>query len=167
MTAAEIIDFLKLSPLPMEGGYFRETYRSNLNIRPGQRNSVERSIATAIYYLLTPTSSSAFHKLKSDEIFHFYLGDSVEMIQIDPAGQLEHFYLGSDIFAAEQPQCLVSAGTWQASFLREGGSFALLGTTVSPGFDFQDFQLGEESLLQKEFPQHSEVIKKIFSSGGI
>jgi predicted cupin superfamily sugar epimerase len=165
MTSADdVIRVLDLKPLPDEGGYYRETYRSAKINAPGQIfgfNSPEpRVISTAIYFLVRPESFSALHRIKSDEVFHFYAGDSVEMIQIDESGNIAHVTIGSDIFNGETPQVVVRKGTWQALRLKSGGAWALMGTTVSPGFEFSDFELGEREKMIKMFPQLSDDIIK-------
>src|SRR5262249_42167355 len=113
-TAAEIIAALDLRPLPREGGYYRETYRSAKKWADGQRN-----LSTAIYYLLTPDTYSALHRLPCDEIFHFYAGDSVLMLQLWPDGTGRIVTLGPDLAAGRQPQLLVPAGVWQGSWLSD------------------------------------------------
>ena len=151
MDADELISALNLEPLPMEGGWFRETYRSANQVG-------DKALATAIYYLITPTSFSRMHRLPSDELFHFYLGDAVEQLQLfrDGAGRI--LTLGADIAAGQQPQSLVPAGTWQGTRLCYGGQFALLGTTMSPGFEFTDFEAGDCDELTKAYPSWRELI---------
>jgi uncharacterized protein len=153
MRADEIIRCLGLERLPHEGGYFRETYRSK-GVIPG----LQRHFSTAIYYLITPAEFSALHQICYDEVFHFYLGDPVEMLQISPQGQLSKIILGSAITKGQQVQALAPGEFWQGSRLVEGGQWALLGTTVAPGFDFKDFKMGERRSLLKQYPQHHEEI---------
>lgn len=158
----EIIKKLNLVPLPEEGGYYRETYRSDYGQNPGSVLGIEtedvRTISTAIYYLVSANSFSAIHRIISDEVFHFYAGDPVEMIQIDENGNLETFILGSDVMAGHQPQVVVPRGVWQALRLVEGGSWGLMGTTVAPGFEFADFEVGTREQMLNAFPQHRETI---------
>lgn len=158
-TANEIIQKLDLKPLPDEGGFYRQTYRSGDQVLlvSGIENQ-KKQVATAIYYLVTPESFSALHRLKSDEIFHFYLGDPIEMIQIDPSGGLTRIAFGSDVLNDQVPQILVPKGTWQALKLHEGGRWALMGTTVAPGFEFEDFELGNRKTMVLEFPEHKKDI---------
>lgn len=162
MTAQEIIQRLDLRPLPEEGGYYRETYRGNAASIPARTFGIDantdRTVSTAIYYLVVPESFSALHRVKSDEIFHFYSGDTVEMIQIDERGNLERFILGNNIFNGEQPQVIVPRGVWQALRLKPGGRWSLMGTTVAPGFEFEDFEVGNREQLIQTFPQHREDI---------
>lgn len=162
LSADEIRKRLKLQPHPAEGGYFAETYRSEHLLEPEALPAGypgARSVSTAIYYLLTPDSFSAMHRLRGDEIFHFYLGDPVELLQIKTNGAGEVFVLGQDIIAGMHLRHVVPAGAWQGSRWRAGGKYALLGTTVAPGFDFQDFEIGERSELMAEFPQFAEMIQ--------
>jgi uncharacterized protein len=161
ITAQDVIEKLGLIPLQEEGGYFKETYKSSAAI-PAQLFGIDsrgnRVVSTAIYYLLAPNSFSALHRLKSDEIFHFYAGDPVEMIQIDLDGTLRRYVIGSDIFSGQTPQVVVPKGTWQATRLISGGAWALMGTTVSPGFEFEDFELGDREKMNRLFPQHCDDI---------
>jgi predicted cupin superfamily sugar epimerase len=161
LSAEELIRFLRLGPLPREGGWYRETYRSALSWPAGGR-----AAGTAIYYLLTPDTFSALHRLPTDEVFHFYLGDPVEMLQLGPApgegGRV--VTLGPDIPGGQQVQTVVPAGVWQGSVLREGGRVALLGTTMAPGFDFADYEAGERSVLTEMYPEFAERIARLCAS---
>lgn len=161
LDAEQIKSMLHLEPHPSEGGYFRETYRSKDNVPADtlpQRYQGTRSFSTAIYYLLTPETFSAMHRLKSDEIFHFYMGDPVEMLQLQPDGSGITVTIGTDIQAGMQPQMLVPMGTWQGSRLKPGGNFALLGTTISPGFDFNDYEDGQRESLIASYPRFRALI---------
>lgn len=163
MTAEEIIELLKLEPLPGEGGFFRETYRSSDKLEQQglpQRFSEDRSASTAIYYLLTPESFSAMHRIHIDEVFHFYLGDPVEMLQIFPDKTAKTVIMGNDLAKGQQPQVVVAANVWQGSRLVDGGQFALLGTTVAPGFEFKDMQTEGYEKLAGEFPAVKNKLKK-------
>src|SRR5271165_1096282 len=136
MTADDVKHFLQLTPLDVEGGFFRETYRSRWQISAeylpeGVRGA--RSLATAIYYMLTPESFSALHRLPGTEVFHFYLGDPVVMLQLLPDGTSQTIMLGPDLAGGQRPQVVVRGGVWQGSRLAPGGKFALMGTTMSPG----------------------------------
>jgi predicted cupin superfamily sugar epimerase len=157
LSAAEVIALLDLKPLPREGGYYRETYRSAEQL-PGR----DKSISTAIYYLLTPDTFSALHRLPTDEVFHFYLGDPVTMLQLGPDGG-RLLTLGTDLAAGQRPQLVVPAGVWQGSFLSPGGKFSLLGTTMAPGFDFTDYEAGDRARLSGEYPGFAELIRKLTS----
>ena len=164
--AEAIKRLLDLAPLTFEGGYFRETYRSGIEIRaealPGRYQGA-RSAGTAIYYLLDPSTFSGLHRLKSDETYHFYRGDPVEMLVLfsaaDGAPRGERVILGSDLEAGHQPQYTVPAGVWQGSRLLGDGEFALMGTTMAPGFaraDFEGAPRPEE--LSAQYPEFSDLI---------
>jgi predicted cupin superfamily sugar epimerase len=161
LTADKIIALLNLKPHPEEGGYFVETYRSSETISekalPGRYKGV-RSFGTAIYYLLTPETFSTMHRLQSDEIFHFYLGAPVEMLQLWPDGSGRILILGTDIMNGMKPQAVIPKGVWQGARLLNGGRFALLGTTVSPGFEFVDYESGQRDDLVKSYPQYQDLI---------
>jgi predicted cupin superfamily sugar epimerase len=158
MTAEEIIESLKLKPHPVEGGYFRETYRSTST---HERHGSVRSVSTAIYYLLNPKTVSALHRLPGDEIFHFYLGDPVQMLQLWPDGSTRTLTLGTDLNAGHVPQLVVPGGVWQGSVLAEGGTVALLGCTMAPGFDYVDYEAGERQELIAKFPSESAMIERL------
>jgi len=164
LTAEEICSRLQLEPHPAEGGYFVETYRSQHSLSPNALPagySGARSVSTAIYYLLTPDSFSAMHRLRGDEIFHFYLGDPVELLQINSSVVGEVVVLGQDIVSGMKLQHVVPGGAWQGSRLRAGGKYALLGTTVAPGFDYQDFEIGKKEKLVAEFPEWADTIQQL------
>ncbi len=162
--AKELIEYLGLVPLPIEGGYYKVTYRSD-DLLPKEklpeRYESERAMSNAIYYLLEPDTFSAFHMLESDEIWHFYTGDSVELSLIHPNGQSEAVVLGSDVLAGENPQFLVRRGTWQGAKLVDGGNYALLGTTIAPGYEDADFEIGVRTALLEAFPSHEALIRSL------
>ena len=163
VNAQDLISILKLQPHP-EGGYYRETYRaaeeSQAESLP-QRYGGNRAFSTAIYFLLTDTTFSAMHRLASDEIFHFYAGDPVEMLLLAPDGTSQTVTLGLDLDAGERPQMMVPRMWWQGSALKPGGKFALLGCTVAPGFDFSDYEEGSYQSLQAAYPQHKDRIRRL------
>jgi len=165
-TADELIAYLRLEPHPKEGGFFRETYRAAQNLEaaalPGQYGA-PRSISTGIYYLIKPGTFSALHRLRSDEIFHFYLGDPVRMLQLGPGGVGRTVLLGPHVLKGQEIQVVVPAGTWQGSLLEPGGSFALLGCTVAPGFDYADYEEGSRSLAQ-QYPDFAALIESLTHS---
>jgi uncharacterized protein len=164
ITADKIISLLNLKPHPMEGGYFAETYRSG-EILSGEslpgRYSSQRSMSTAIYYLLTPETFSEMHMLRSDEIFHYYLGDPVEMLRLYPDGSGGRIVMGTGILGGHRLQEIVPAGVWQGTRLVDGGRFALLGTTVSPGFSLDDYQSGARDELIRMYPAFNKMIMKL------
>jgi len=161
MTAEEIKARLKLTPLPREGGYYVETYRAAESIPrealPARYRSAKPA-GTAIYYLLTPDTFSALHRLPTDEIYHFYLGDPVELLKLRPDGTGLVTALGSDLAGGLHPQVVVPRGVWQGSRLRSGGRFALLGTTMAPGYEAEDYEPGLREALTAEFPDFADWI---------
>jgi len=161
VTASEIKTLLKLEPHPIEGGSFRRTYTSN--------HAVElprgvRPAGTAIYYLLEPGPFSEMHVLASDEIFHFYLGDPVEMLQLYADGRSAVFTLGPDLAAGQHVQLVVPAGVWQGTRLLGDGNVALLGCTVTPGFDFADYCGGSYAELAEKWPLEAVRIRALTRS---
>jgi predicted cupin superfamily sugar epimerase len=163
----EVIAALGLQPHPIEGGFFRETYRSSgvipsKSLPPGYHDGRDRSIGTAIYYLLTRDTFSELHRLPTEEVFHFYLGGPVRMLQVFPDGKARDIIIGTDILAGQQPQVVVPAGVWQGSSLEPGEhDFALLGATVCPGFDYADYEQGRRSDLIGLFPDQEERIREL------
>jgi predicted cupin superfamily sugar epimerase len=163
-TAEALIAALNLQPHPMEGGFFRETYRSAEGLAADQvpeRYAGGRSFSTAIYYLLTPQTYSHLHRLPTDEVFHFYLGDPVRMLQLWPDGTSRTLILGPDVLAGQQPQLVVPRGVWQGSLLEPGGAFALLGATVAPGFDYADYEGGDRDALIRAYPDRAALIRRL------
>jgi hypothetical protein len=163
MTADEVKQFLQLTPLELEGGFFRETYRSRWQI-PADRLPEgirgARSIGTAIYYMVTPESFSTLHRLPGTEVFHFYLGDPVLMLQLHPDGKTQTVALGHDLAAGHQPQGVVRGGVWQGCRLAAGGEWALMGTTMCPGFDYADYETGVQEELIAQYPDAAEAIRR-------
>jgi uncharacterized protein len=160
LTAEQIRQVLKMQPHPIEGGYFAETYRSAGTVPRAALSGYpgDRSLSTAIYYLLTPDTFSAMHRVRGDEMFHFYLGDPVEMLQLKPDGTAEVFVLGQDIASGMRLQHNVPGGVWQGSRLKAGGKYALLGTTMAPGFEYDDYETGKREELIERYPQHAQLI---------
>ncbi len=158
VTADEIKSLLKLEPHPVEGGWYRRTYTSEVSV--ALLRGV-RPYGTAIYYLLEEGTFSEMHMVASDEIFHFYLGDPVEMLLLFPDGRSAVLTLGADLEKGQQPQILVPAGVWQGERLVEGGKLALFGCTVTPGFDFADYRSGGYAELAATWPMQAERIKKL------
>jgi predicted cupin superfamily sugar epimerase len=164
LTAEQLIRFFAMKPLPHEGGYYVETYRASEKIGPQAlppRYAGDRSFGTSILYLLTPATFSALHRLKSDEVFHFYLGDPVTMLRLHPDGTSEIITLGHDILNGQRIQLTVPAGTWQGGFLNEGSRFALMGTTVAPGFESADFELAARAELLEQYPDQRDLILRL------
>lgn len=156
LRADEVIALLRLEPMKVEGGSYAETYRcpETAVLEPGRT----RSLTTAIYYLLRAGEVSRLHRLPSDEIFHFYAGDPVEMLLL--CGQnAEVVALGTDLAAGMRPQVIVPRNTWQGCRLLPGGNWALMGTTVSPGFEYADFELGRGRELADLYPALADLIR--------
>lgn len=158
LSAEQVRTLLNLAPLPGEGGFFRQTYQSDatLPISP----SGTRHLSTAIYFLVTPTGFSALHRLISDEMYHFYGGDPLCMIQIDEQGALREFILGSDLAGGQVPQVLVPKGTWQGTRLIDGGNWGLIGATVAPGYEPADMELGDRAQLIAAYPHLAQAIER-------
>jgi hypothetical protein len=161
MTANEIKAILKLEPHPVEGGYFRRTYTSPDRVELARG---VRAQGTAIYYLLEPGTFSEMHVLESDEMFHFYMGDPVEMLQLYPDGGSAVFTLGPDLRAGQHVQLVVPAGVWQGTRLVGEGKVALLGCTVTPGFDFADYRNAGAAELIARWPDEAERIHALTRS---
>lgn len=164
ISVEQIIKTLNLQPLEMEGGFFAETYRSADSVPaealPGRYPRQPRSFGTAIYYLLTdqPDSFSALHRLPTDEVWHFYLGDPLEILLLEPGGASRRILLGQDILSGQQVQAVVPQGMWQGARLLPGGTFALAGTTMVPGFVPEDFEAGDQAELLARYPHESASI---------
>ncbi|HKY59655.1 MAG TPA: cupin domain-containing protein [Gemmatimonadota bacterium] len=164
--AAELIRVLGLEPLPVEGGHFRETWRSDHTVPRTAlpaRYQGERCCGTAILYLLTsdPDSFSALHRLPTDEIYHFYLGDPVELLLLFPGGEVEVATLGPDVLGGHRVQQVVPRGVWQGSRVKEGGAWSLLGTTMAPGFEVADYEPGDRDRLVAAYPTAGDRIRSL------
>ena len=162
-TLKEVLQQLDLKPLPEEGGFFVETYRSQETIDAqtfGRGHTGRRSLSTAIYYLITPDSFSTLHRVPGEEVFHFYLGDPVEMLEIHADGTVRTVVLGADLKNGMKLQHVVAGGVWQGARLVNGGEYALLGTTMSPGFDYGDFTKGHREELIAKYSAYRELILK-------
>jgi predicted cupin superfamily sugar epimerase len=147
-----------------EGGYYRQTYKADLLLPhaslPPDFTS-PRAVSTAIYFLVEGGNFSAFHRLRSDELWHFYAGGTLLVHVIEGGGRYLTIQLGNDPEAGDMFQGVVRAGCWFASEVKDGRSFALVGCTVAPGFDFEDFELAEREQLVRSYPQHRKVIAKL------
>jgi hypothetical protein len=168
MNAAEVKKILGLEPHPREGGWYVRTYKAEERIAAeafadgcydGPRHT-----GTAIYYLLERETFSEMHRLRSDEIFHFYAGDAVEMLQLEEQGSGRIVRIGNRLAEGERPQVVVRRGVWQGSRLAPGGEWALLGCTVSPGFEFEDYEAGSRTELCAQWPEFGEPIRELTHS---
>lgn len=162
ITASELIEIYGLIPHP-EGGYYKETYKSDESI-PAEalpKHGAARSYCTAIYFLLQEGAFSMIHRIKSDEIFHFYLGGPLTIVQISPDGGVEKIILGSDVKGGQKIQHVVPAGCWFGAYPNQGSGFCFVGCTNAPGFEYDDFELGNRGELIKKYPQAREVIEQL------
>lgn len=163
MDAQQLIDKLGLLPHP-EGGFFKETYRSEENIAVDalpDRFGADRQFSTAIYFLLMDHNFSALHRIKSDEVWHFYTGSPIVVTEINSEGVLTRTTLGSYVDKGQVFQHTVPAGSWFGSEVLGRSGFALVGCTVAPGFDMEDFEMADADEMLKLYPQHSEIINTL------
>ncbi|NBB76668.1 MAG: cupin [Bacteroidetes bacterium] len=164
MTAQEIISQLQLHEHP-EGGYYTELYRSSGIIDTGDDTFPDgRNYCTSIYYLLESENISHFHKIQSDEIWHHYEGSSLTIHLLTNGGSYRTLKVGKNLSAGHKHQVVVPSDTWFGVTVDDRDSFALCGCTVSPGFDFKDFEMAERKNLLERFPEHEEIIRKLTSS---
>lgn len=155
-----LISLLSLVPHP-EGGHFKETYRSQHRVNR-EGDAVSRSASTAIYYLLRGRERSTWHRIRSDEMWHFYDGVPLRIYVLEPDGGLSVLTLGHPLrHEGAQFQALVPAGRWFAAECEEPEGYSLVGCTVAPGFEFEEFEIGDESLLKQDWPEHAELIARL------
>ncbi|UCG53239.1 MAG: cupin domain-containing protein [Candidatus Latescibacterota bacterium] len=161
--AAEWIARLGLVEHP-EGGFYTETYRSHETVAREhlpERFIGDRAFSTAIYFLLTGDDFSALHRIKQDEVWHFYEGSGLTIHVIDPGGDYSTIKLGSDMEKGERPQAVVGAGCFFGATVNDADSYSLVGCTVAPGFDFDDFEMPNRKALLELFPQHRELVERL------
>jgi predicted cupin superfamily sugar epimerase len=159
----QLIKTFDLMPHP-EGGYFKETYRASESAKQTalpKRFKGERSFSTAIYYLLPEGAKSRLHRIASDEIWHFYLGGPLVVVEILSDGSSKKTTLGQDISKGQSVQYVVRAGNWFGAFPQEGTEYSFVGCTVAPGFDFSDFEMGDRSLLMAQYPNARKEIEQL------
>ena len=162
-SAREWIEYLRLQPHP-EGGYYRETHRSRGGIPAHAlpaRFSSDRAWLSVIYFLLNGDDFSAFHRIKQDEVWHFYAGSSLTLHVIDPAGSYTTIKLGRNFKAGQEPQAVIKAGWWFGATVDDPKLYSLVGCTVAPAFDFEDFEMPSRVKLLSLFPRHQKIIKKL------
>ena len=162
-TIETIINQLELLPHP-EGGFYKESHRSHLTIAKQclpNGYSGSRNVSTAIYFLLTSDNFSAFHRIRQDEVWHFYKGSPITLHVITKNGAYEQHIIGPELTLGQVPQYVVKGGDWFASEVSVKDSYALAGCTVSPGFDFADFEMAKRADLTKEFPDFKDIIKRL------
>ncbi|HEY4161915.1 MAG TPA: cupin domain-containing protein [Dongiaceae bacterium] len=163
ISAASLVAHLGLTPHP-EGGYFRETYRAGETVAASglpARFGAARSFSTAIYYLLEAGQCSRLHRLKTDEIFHFYAGDPLIIVEITKDGALQETRLGTDFTQEMVPQHVIAAGNWFGAAPAKGSRYSLVGCTVAPGFDFADFEMAARRDLLEAHPRHADWITRL------
>ena len=153
--AQKVVDQLNLEPHP-EGGAFRETYRSALTCT--NKEGEERNVSTAIYFLVEGGNVTKWHRVLNDEVWHYYSGETVVLELISPDGEFNRYRIGNRIEKDEIPQVVIPANTWQRAYTT--GDYTLVGCTVSPGFDFEDYEEIKKDDLAEKFPQHEVAIKK-------
>jgi predicted cupin superfamily sugar epimerase len=158
INASYWIEKLGLLPHP-EGGFYKETYRSEGSIVLD--NKKVRPHSTAIYFLMEAANFSAFHRIQSDELWHFYDGDPLEVFYFDKNGLLIRILLGSNPEKGEEMQAVVPAKAWFGSRPCDGSLYSLVGCTVSPGFDFEDFEMAKKNQLLMEYPEHAKIIEEL------
>ena len=160
----DLVTALDLKPHP-EGGFYKESYRAEGMIPASAlkrtRHKDARQFSTAIYYLLPAGTRSKLHRLASDELFHFYLGGPMTLLLLGPKGQVEFVRLGPDLAAGMKVQQVVRAGWWFGGFCEDGSPYSLVGCTVAPGFDFADFELGDEQALLARYPAAADAIGRL------
>ena len=166
LSAKAIIDALGLEPLEGEGGMYRRPFVADETLAAAAlpaRYGRDKALSTAIYYLLddAPDSFSALHRLPTEEVYHFYLGDPVELFELHPAGSSRRVLLGSDVLGGQRVQHVVPRGVWQGSRLLAGGRFALMGTTMAPGYDAFDYQAGSRPDLLARYPRRSDWVRRL------
>jgi hypothetical protein len=163
MTPEQLVKHLELEPHP-EGGFYKEMYRSEAKLLGSllaKDLEGDRNFSTAIYFLIEKENFSALHKIKSDEIWHFYAGDALEVMEISNSGQLKITLVGNKLDQGEVFQYTVKANTWFGSRVKSGGTYSLVGCTVSPGFDFRDFEMAKRNDLLEKFPEHKGIIEQM------
>jgi predicted cupin superfamily sugar epimerase len=165
-TVEQLIAHFQLETLPVEGGIFRQMYRSRTILRanalPGDYAS-DKPAGTAIVFLYTPDedSFSALHKLPTDEVYHFYLGDPVRLLLLHEDGRSERITLGQDVLSGQHVQFTIPAGTWQGSLMIPGGDFALIGMTMAPGYTSSDYLGGDRVDLIEQYPHEADLITRL------
>lgn len=167
LSAEELVRRLELIRHP-EGGWFRESYRSTEVVPAAalpERFGGPRSYSTSIYFLLERGDFSALHRIKSDEMWHFYAGDPLTIQVITPPGVHRKIDLGRDIAAGQSFQAVVPAGCWFGAEMSGAGDYSLVGCTVSPGFDFADFEMGDRDELLRQYGAHAEIIGRLTRNG--
>lgn len=153
-TVNELVSLLDLHPLEREGGMYRETYRCKTSVNG-------RSCGSAIYFLMTQNAFSHLHRMETDEVYHFYMGDPLELLEIDASGKATVHVLGNDLAAGQLPQLVIPGGSWQGSRLLPGGEYALFSTTMSPAFVPEDYENADGVAMIEKYPEHAALIRAL------
>lgn len=163
ISAAEIIEKFHLIP-HIEGGFYKENYLANDRIPRSalpERFQGDRRFSSAIYFLLMEGQVSKLHRIASDEVWHFYLGSPLVIVEIENDGKVKSTLLGTDVLAGQHVQYMVPAGNWFGAYPLEKSEFCFVGCTVAPGFDYADFELASRDKLLSEYPHAKKVIHKL------
>ena len=163
MNYQDLIKILDLKPHP-EGGFYGEVFRSKIKIKKEalpERFPGDRIFLTLIYYLLPKGAHSRFHRIKSDEIYHFYLGGPMTVVEIRPDGSLHKTIMGQDLKNEQVIHYKIHRDAWFGAYPNPGTEFSLIGCSVSPGFEFEDFEIAKQEELLKQYPQHEKIIKEL------
>lgn len=152
LSEKEVVEILQLKPLAVEGGMYKSTYTS-------EEQCGNAPAGTAIYYMLTDKTFSHLHRLEADEVYHHYMGDAVNLVYIQPDGKVFEIRLGSNLAAGERPQAIVPKGTWQGSRVVTGGKYALMGTTMSPGYTDAGYEHADSQKLCLQYPHLVKLIQ--------
>lgn len=164
MTADEIIARFQLAPLPVEGGLFRRHYAADESIASHAlpaRYAQSKLLGSAILYMHTADTRSLFHRLKTDEVYHFYNGEPVALVMLKPDGTHQVITLGQDYRTGQVPFYVVPRGVWQGSLLVHGREWALMGATMAPAFDDDDFELADRASLLEKYPAAHDWIVRL------
>jgi uncharacterized protein len=170
LTVDDLVQLFGFAPLPVEGGLFTQTYRAPESVSAAalpERYQHAKPLGTAIMFLYTPDpdSFSALHRLPTDELYHFYMGDPVELVQLYPDGRSERVVLGHDLLNGQRVQYCAPRGVWMGSYMLPGGSYALIGTTMAPGFTEDDYEGGEREALIAAYPEAASLIERLTRPG--
>ncbi len=165
-TVERLISHFQLEPLPVEGGLFRQTYRAAETISDVAASPIyakDKPVGTAIIAMFTddPDSFSAMHRLPTDEMWHFYLGDPIELLLLHTDGHSEHVVMGQDVLNGQRVQFVVPNGAWMGAHLLPGGAFAVFGNTMAPGFTSADFEGAERTMLIAHYPHEAKLITRL------
>jgi uncharacterized protein len=166
-SARAIKDWLKLQPNPQEGGFLASVYNSNITVpdkvlpRKFPRTKAGRLICGSIYYFLETPGCSVMHRVTGDMLYHFYAGDPVQMLLLPPKGGAEVAIFGNNLALWQNPMKVIPGGTWLGSRLTDGGTWALMGVSMAPGFDPVDYAIGDRDELVRQYPEQADLIRAL------